>query len=191
MNYPNHSQSIVTPFTHFTIFKFWVCRLSSTRSFRPFQSKPSIGKGHGNIKQAQKSFRPHQKLMHCHTRTWLKHVIFKLLSPYLGIIRLRFVKQKCSPHWSKNVVLMKNDNTMHTSTPRVSSTCCLKKHGHGMHARYLGKINQKTKDHSPSMTLSELPKQKWSSPLRKIAKNTWHNCYHGLYDDPRLSRLTS
>ena len=97
LNYPNHSQVTVTPFTHFTIFKFWVCRLSSTRSFRPFQSKPSIGKDQGNIKQAQKNLRPHWKLLHCHTRAWLKQVNFKLLSLYLGIIRLRFVKQKCSP----------------------------------------------------------------------------------------------
>ena len=61
---------------------------------------------------------------------------------------------------------MKNDNTLHTSTPRVSSTWFPKQNGHGMHARYLGKTKIKQKYHSPSMTLSWLPIQKWSCPSK-------------------------
>ena len=83
---------------------------------------------------------------------------------------------------------MKNDNTMHTSTLRVSPTCCLK-NGHGMHVEYLGKTKTKQKDHSPSMTLSWLPIQNDLVPqnlLRYLAQLlSWS------YDDPRLSRLTS
>ena len=96
-SYPSPCPATVTSFSSFTIFNFWVCRLSSIGTFMPFQSKLSIGKGQGNIKQAQKSFRPHSKLLHCHIRTWLNKVISNFLSPYLDILRLRFVKQKCSP----------------------------------------------------------------------------------------------
>ena len=53
----------------------------------------------------------------------------------------------------------------------------------------LEKQKNKTKDHSPSMTLSELPKQNDQVP-QKLPENTLHYCIHGLYDDPRLSRLT-
>ena len=69
LNCPGPYLATVTSFAHFTIFILKLCSLSSTRSFRSFQSKRSIGKGQGNIKQAQKSFRPHQKLLHCHTQT--------------------------------------------------------------------------------------------------------------------------
>ena len=50
-------------------------------------------------------------------------------------------------------------NTMHTCTPRVSIHLLPSKMGHGMHVKYFGKTKKQTKDHSPSMTLSELPKQ--------------------------------
>ena len=64
---------------------------------------------------------------------------------------------------------MKIDNTMHTCTPRVSSTCCLE-NGHVIHVEYLGKKTQK-KDHSPSMTLSWLPIKNDLVP-QKFAKDT-------------------
>ena len=59
LNCPGPYFATVTSFAHFTIFILKLYRLSSTRSFRSFQSKLSIWKGQGNIKQAQKSFRPH------------------------------------------------------------------------------------------------------------------------------------
>ena len=39
---------------------------------------------------------------------------------------------------------MQIDNTMHTCTPRVSSTCCLE-NGHVTHVEYLGKTKTKQK----------------------------------------------
>ena len=63
-------------------------------------------------------------------------------------------------------------NTTHTCIPRVTVHLLPSKMGHGMHVKYFGKTKQnKTKDHSPSMTLSELPKKMIKS-LKKIAKNT-------------------
>ena len=58
-SYPKPPLPTVTPFTVFTISVLKLCRLSSIERFRPFQNKLSIGKGPGNIKQAQKNLRPH------------------------------------------------------------------------------------------------------------------------------------
>ena len=66
----------------------------------------------------------------------------------------------------------------------LQSTCCLQKWAMvACQELWQNKNNQK--DHSPPMALSKLPKMIKS--LKKIAKDTWHYCYHGLYDDPRLS----
>ena len=68
--------------------------------------------------------------------------------------------------------------THYTQAPLGFHPLCCLKNGHGMHARYLGKTKQtKTKDHSPSMTLSKrLPKQMILVPQND--KDTWHHCYH-------------
>ena len=97
-SYPKPPLPTVTPFTVFTISVLNLCKLSSIERFRPFQNKLSIGKGPGNIKQAQKNLRPHWKLLHCPTRIQLKQVFHELLSLYLGTFSLRFVNKKCSVH---------------------------------------------------------------------------------------------
>ena len=56
---PNHWPVTVTPFTSFTIFKFCLCRLTSTGLFKQTQSKLSIGEGQRKFKQAPKHLRPH------------------------------------------------------------------------------------------------------------------------------------
>ena len=74
------------------------------------------------------------------------------------------IKQIARPkHKTK---LHENDNTSSTSIPRVSPTCCLKNMAMVCMLSILAK-QIKTKDHSPTMTLSWLPIQKWSSPSKK------------------------
>ena len=51
----------------------------------------------------------------------------------------------------------------------LQSTCCLQKWPM-VACQVLWQNKNKTKDHSPSMTLSELPKQNDQSPLRKFPK---------------------
>ena len=77
----------------------------------------------------------------------------------------------------------------HTPPLGLQSTCCFK-NGPWYACWVLWQNKSKKKDHSPSMTLSWLPIQNGLVP-QEIAKDTWHYCYHGQYDDPRMSRLTS
>ena len=60
---------------------------------------------------------------------------------------------------------------MHTCTPRVTIHLLPSKMGHGMHVKVLWQNKNKTKDYSPSMTLSWLPKQNDQVP-QKFAKDT-------------------
>ena len=105
-SYPKPPLPTVTPFTVFTISVSSLCRLTSRGWFRPFQNKLSIGKGSGNIKQAQKNLRPHWKLLHCPTRIQLKQVFHELLSLYLGTFSLRFVNERCSTHCPETIHML-------------------------------------------------------------------------------------
>ena len=64
---------------------------------------------------------------------------------------------------------MKNDNTLHTSTPRVSPTWLPNKMAMVCMQSILAKQN-KTKYHSPSMTLSWLPIKNDLVPRKKLLK---------------------
>ena len=96
LNYPGLCLATVTPVSRITIFILKVCRLTSTGRFKHLQGKLSIGEAWGNFKEAHTIFRPHSKFPHCHIQIQLNKLFFKVLSPYLGILKLWFVKQKCS-----------------------------------------------------------------------------------------------
>ena len=60
-------------------------------------------------------------------------------------------------------------NTMHTCTLRVNPLVALK-NGPCLHVECLWRNKNESNDHSPSMTLSKLPKQNDHSPSRKLPK---------------------
>ena len=79
-------------------------------------------------------------------------------------------------------------NTMHACTPRVTIHLLPSKIGHGMHVKYFGKTKTKQKIIVPRWRFRKFPIKMIVVPSSKIAKNTWHHCIHGPYDDPRPSR---
>ena len=97
LNYPSPCPGSVSPISDITIFILEGCRLTRAGSFSHPQGQLSIGIAWGNFKEAHTILRPHSKSPHCHIQIQLDKVFFKTLSLYLGILKLWFVKQRCSP----------------------------------------------------------------------------------------------